>query len=739
MDSITKQLISFFHIDGIGLYLAGMLIMAGILVIAIMLTKFVSVRAGLKKMIQIIQKPKDREEFTEQYETIREKVLGVPGMVHAWKEFEETLIPPIEDIDDPNYHIYRNTKRPSEYFSVNSVHYYQVKAFIQPHTFVGLGLLFTFLGLVAALTETGQAFASSSVEEIQEALQLLLKVAGTKFWASVGGLFTSIVVGAALHSFNSSIRKQLHIICNLLEERLLYANHERIAVDQYGHAKRQTRRLEEMSTEITLALGDRISSAINELPSMLSHSLGETMQPVTDELRNVTQNLGQDNHSALKDMADEFAKNVAGSSQETFENVNGQLEKLVSTLEVTASKLSGGGNELAHGLEGAISNINQTMLHISDQLKETTSEAGSRFKDDAHSASNEFKEVMKDISEKLAGGGAELKNGLEDSISNMNQTMQAISVQLKNSTSEAGQKFKTDAESASTELKDVIMAIKTQQETSIGAISKLTESLENVTDSTSQSINTMIEQSGSQLGQVVQDAVGQTSKTVSAALENVGIDVERRVLAATTSAQESFVLSFDDLNSKLSTTSEGLTQSILDWKQQLYTISQRFEAISGQLNHQVTAVSEVNKQVQVVSGSFAESAQSVKSATAPLSQVTSQLNEASRNIDSLLATTLETTQKTSVNFNETLTTMAASVSGLEEAWESNGKHLKNVDSELESAFRQITHHMSSSLEQLARFAKELDSGLSGSLEQLSGFVMETRELVEDLSDVKARR
>jgi len=676
MDSITKLLIDFFHIDNIGLYLAAALMVTGVFVILVMLMKFMKVSLGLARMTKIVQSPKDEAEFTANYESIREQVLNIPEMGHAWSEFEETLIPPIEDIDDRNYHIYRNTKRPSEYFSVNSVHYYQIKAFIQPHTFVGLGLLFTFLGLVAALTETGQAFTNSSVDQIQAALQSLLKVAGTKFWASVGGLFTSIVVGAVLHTINSSIRKQLHIICNLLEERLLYANHERIAVDQYGHAKRQTRRLEEMSTEITLALGDRISSAIGELPSMLSHSLGETMQPVTEELRNVTQNLGQDNHSALKEMADEFAKNVAGSSQETFENVNGQLEKLVSTLEITASKLSGGGDELAQGLEGAISNINQTMLQISEQLKETTSEAG--------------------------------------------------------------QKFKSDAEYASTELKDVVMTIKEQQESSAEAISKLTKSLESVTDSTSQSINTLIEKSGSQLGQVVQDAVGQTSRVVSTALENIGSDVESRVRAATVTAQEAFVSSFNDLNSKLGVTSEGLTHSITEWKQQLNTITQRFEAISGQLSTQVSAVSEVNKQVQVAGGSFAESAQVVRSATSPLAQVSTQLNEASRKMDSLLSNTLEITQKTTESFSETLTSMAASVSGLEEAWESNGKHLKNVDSELEEAFRQITNHMSSSLDQLGNFAKELDKGLSVSLEQLSGFVMETRELVEDLSDVKAQ-
>ena len=648
----------------------------GGLVIISMLAKFVKVKSALNDMIDIVKETTDETDFTSKYETLRDKIIKVPSLKHTWSEFEETLIPPLEDIDDPNYRVFRNTKRPSDYFSASSVHHFQIQALIQPHTFVGLGLLFTFLGLVAALTTAGASFSSNDFEQIQGALQKLLEVAGTKFWASVGGLFTSILVGAVFQGFNGSISKRLHIINNLLEERLLYANHERIAVDQYGHSQRQTRRLEEMSTEITLALGDRISSAIGELPTMLSTSLGETMQPVTDELRNVTQNLNTDNQSALKDMAGEFAKQVTGSSSETFEHVNTQLEKLVATLEITATKLSGGGDELRNGLEGTISNINQTMLDIANQLKESTSQAGSQ--------------------------------------------------------------FKSDAESASSELKDVLMVIKSQQETSADKITQLTDSLEKVSSSTSQSINDMIENSGSQLGRVVNEAVGKTSQTISDALVGLGDDVENRVRTATSSAQAAFTDSFADLNEKLAGTSSDLTRVIKDWQKHLTDISTRFESISGQLSNQVSAVSDVNKQVAITGSSFSQSAQAVRDASAPLNQVAAQLNQATTSVNELLSKTIHDTQKASESFTGTLKIMSASVSNLQETWESNGKHLKNVDTELENAFRQITNQMSSSLEQLNHFTKEIDMSLSGSLEQLSGFVMEVRDLVEEFGEAKAR-
>lgn len=676
MESVTTLLISFFHIANIGLYLAISLLAMGVFVMLTMLKKFRTVVSALNSVIMAIKETADVNDFTAKYETLRAKILKVPGLHHSWSEFEETLIPPLEDIDDPNYRVYRNTKRPSDYFSATNVHHFQVRAFIQPHTFVGLGLLFTFLGLVAALTETGKSFSSPNVDEIQQALQALLLIAGTKFWASVGGLLTSILVGATYQLCNAHISKRLHDICNLLEERLLYASHERIAVDQYGHSQRQTRRLEEMSTEITLALGDRISSAIGELPAMLSSSLSETMQPVAEELRSVTQNLSTDNQSALKDMANEFAQQVTGSSHETFERVNNQLEKLVATLEVAASKLSGGGDELRNGLEGSIANINQTMLEISHQLKETTSEAGSR--------------------------------------------------------------FKSDAESASTELKDVMLAIKAQQETSIEKISQLTDSLAKVSTSTSQSINDMIEKSGTQLGRVVDEAVGKTSETVANALSGLGDDVENRVKAATEAAQSAFTVSFKDLNDKLTVTSAGLTEVITGWRRHLTDISARFESVSGQLVNQINAVADVNKQVAVTGQAFAQSAHAVREASAPLNQAAGQLQQATQNTNELLSNTIRDTQRTSETFSDTLKVIAASVENLEQTWETNGQHLKGVDAELENAFRQITNQMSTSLEQLNSFTKDIDMGLSGSLEQLSGFVMEVRDLVEEFGEAKAR-
>ena len=62
-----------------------------------------------------------------------------------------------------------------------------------PNYLVGLGLLFTFLGLVAALYFASAGVASASVQDAQGALRDLLGAATFKFVTSIAGLGASIV------------------------------------------------------------------------------------------------------------------------------------------------------------------------------------------------------------------------------------------------------------------------------------------------------------------------------------------------------------------------------------------------------------------------------------------------------------------------------------------------------------------------------------------------------------------
>ena len=64
-----------------------------------------------------------------------------------------------------------------------------------PNFFVGLGLLGTFIGLIAALTFSSQNLTgATNQEEIKQALNGLLTTAAAKFYISAAGLISSLIL-----------------------------------------------------------------------------------------------------------------------------------------------------------------------------------------------------------------------------------------------------------------------------------------------------------------------------------------------------------------------------------------------------------------------------------------------------------------------------------------------------------------------------------------------------------------
>src|SRR3546814_7555533 len=90
----------------------------------------------------------------------------------TWEEFRETIV-------DPSADVLQNSARP-EHFFVNLGDSHRGLNWFA-NIFIAIGLLITFLGIIAALSTLD---FSGGVDAMQERLNELMKVAGAKFWAS---------------------------------------------------------------------------------------------------------------------------------------------------------------------------------------------------------------------------------------------------------------------------------------------------------------------------------------------------------------------------------------------------------------------------------------------------------------------------------------------------------------------------------------------------------------------------
>ena len=98
-----------------------------------------------------------------------------------------------------------------------------------PGLFVSTGLVLTFLGLIAALRESGQTIllAGQDPQLLQLSLSDLLRIASAKFIMSLAGLVASIVLGFYMHILDAKSNSALSHLASIVEGKVKMASPER--------------------------------------------------------------------------------------------------------------------------------------------------------------------------------------------------------------------------------------------------------------------------------------------------------------------------------------------------------------------------------------------------------------------------------------------------------------------------------------------------------------------------------
>lgn len=100
---------------------------------------------------------------------------------------------------------------------------------IVPGTLVGVGLVLTFLGLIAALREAGVSITASGTdpEMVKQSLSDLLTIASAKFIMSLAGLTGSIIFGVFLKVWEGELDRVASALANEVRGRLDVVTPER--------------------------------------------------------------------------------------------------------------------------------------------------------------------------------------------------------------------------------------------------------------------------------------------------------------------------------------------------------------------------------------------------------------------------------------------------------------------------------------------------------------------------------
>lgn len=213
-----------------------------------------------------------RTTFQTNYETINEALASNKATASVWQEFRKTLI----FRGNPERPIVLSSYRPSNFFNPRSllVQYEFVRSL--PNFFVGLGLLGTFIGLIAALTFSTKSLTEAvDQEKIKEALSQLLTTAAAKFYISAAGLVASLVLSLLIRLILKHLHGRVHQINDALEERLLFVSEQNITENQLTVQRESLAELKLFNTNIAMKIGDAVRSAVEASNDSLTNKLSQ--------------------------------------------------------------------------------------------------------------------------------------------------------------------------------------------------------------------------------------------------------------------------------------------------------------------------------------------------------------------------------------------------------------------------------------------------------------------------------
>ncbi len=318
------------------------------------------VGGSITRSLDSLVKINDRKDFFDHYESIGTQFLEDKVFHNAWAEFDETVI-----IDSDRQRII-TTKRPHDYFNEHSIISPRINLRLLhavPNYLVGVGLLFTFIGLVAAIHFAAAGLGSA--DGGQQALRDLLQMASVKFLSSITGLLCSIVLSIIQKRWLNNLNKKIYDICRKIEELTYSVTVEQLLNDSLRDQQDQTNTLKHLATEIAM----QISGALAE---KLPASVALAMQPLAEALNNTAQKLTATNHEGLEQMLKGFTSKLEGAAQNEIqelvsglktiqESLQGLLQHIQNTGETFGSKIVGAAGELGSTLEKTLNSFTEKM------------------------------------------------------------------------------------------------------------------------------------------------------------------------------------------------------------------------------------------------------------------------------------------------------------------------------------------------------------------------------------------
>ena len=613
---LIKPILALLKIDGVGPFLALGIVILGIVIAVLYIYHFIGFIKEIKKAIKAVGKPSD-EEFAEKFDAIDSYFSSPKGLGQCWAAFTKSIIPNDKSHQDGQQGLIESTSRAGDFFDAQSAGFTAPNLRIWPNIFVGIGLVLTFAGLIAALT-TAVDGMNGETDVMQRSLIDLLQTTSAKFYTSLMALGVSIILTLLFKVFEVRRDNLLNTLANRIEQGITHVSVEKVAYRQLAEMKEQTLQLKHFSTDLAMKLGDHIKGAVSE-----------AMTPMVKELSNMSENMGQNNLDAMREIGEAIAKNVQGAAGDSLGHLSDRLDVLTTVLGDMAANLTKSTGQfesdiaaslssMKAGMESLIAELHTNTDKTSDMLNEKLGHLADSLTSAAGAIKGNLEQGSKEVSNELENAISKLTDATDSSASKMadaadgiKEAAHSISSTLADASDGAGKQARAQMEAAGTAAakefgdagKSMAKALEEHIENLSGAINGFEKSLGDA----SNNLNSMTLEL-----KTTSASLGNASANIDSSTQSIGkasSSIEG-IIKPALNAAEAISSSVSDMKESLSTSTASIGQSIIKLEKEMKSNGEAWEKHSKEFDGVNERLGEVfitvNDQIKVSQGKMAE-------------------------------------------------------------------------------------------------------------------------------------
>ena len=553
-------------------------------------------------------------------------------------------------------------------------------------TLVGLGLLGTFLGLTLGIKD----FDSSSTQNIQKSIQLLLSGMGTAFITSLVGMLLSMIYSFCDKYWRNRLSKHLHVLTKKLDS--LYYIDDRTLDDLNEQALAKS-----IASTMKEVVEHEMRSVVNALNEKLTYNneSGEATT-IANAIREILKE-NQEQSKALKSFSTDLAIELNNGFDEVLSRqMQQKILPLMENVDATTKAIVEHIDQMASLVSSPATDMIQTVV---DELKNSMSEMMKEFSSGlSGSATNELETLAHQL-----GTAAQSMADFPNNMAHISSTLQVMIEEVKNTVSEISQ---TSANANSTAMQQMQEQITFATSAISAAIAEVKDVMSGISQSSQEQSNQMV------------------SKLADAA-EKMGTFLSGTISTLSSSVQQSVKSITDDVNNKQADLIALQEETTSQTKKLLETFNTGLDRLE-KMNEYITGTMNMFQQAQ---GQITGSTAHLQTITGDMKLATQLFNKSQTDY----AVKMEEMQRNSQRGIDAVTELLKNSGDLSEDYvekfETIRQGLGSIFQQLQSGLSEYSRTVQATTQ---KYLDQYSTSLTNTTDALSSTIQQQNEVVEML-------